>query len=143
LNSAFSIKTGKQLAIFLQDKPGALAQVCETLFRNNININALATESGGYFGQRDGEMLVRMVVSDPQKALTVLGETGATAVETEVLMIEAKNQPGAMAEISGPLAQAKVNIESVYLSGSSDAKKCLIILRPSNLEKAERVLKDL
>jgi hypothetical protein len=143
LKPTFSIKAGKQLAIFLHDKPGALAQVCETLVKNNINIDALATESGGYFGQRDGETLVPMVVGDPKKALAVLGETGATAVETDVLMIETKNQPGAMAKISELLAKAKVNIESVYLSGSSTAQKCLIILRPSNLEKAERVLKDL
>jgi hypothetical protein len=84
-----------------------------------------------------------MVVSDPEKVLGVLGESGATAVETDVLMIEAKNEPGAMAKISERLAQAKVNIESIFLSGSADAKKCLIILRPSNLEKAERALKDL
>jgi hypothetical protein len=143
LKSTFSIKIGKQLAIFLRDEPGALAQVCETLAKHKINIDALAAESGGYFGQRNGETLVRMVVSHPEKALSVLGESGATAVETEVLMIETKKQPSAMAKISELLAQAKVNIESIYLSGSADAKKCLIILRPSNLEKAERALKDL
>jgi hypothetical protein len=139
----FSIKTGKQLAIFLRDEPGALAQVCETLVRHKINIDALSTESGGFFGTPKGETLVRMVVSDPQKALTVLGESGASAVETEVLMIETKNQPGVMAKISERLSHAKVNIEAVYLSKTADAKQCLVILRPSNLEKAERALKDL
>jgi hypothetical protein len=138
--SSISIKTGKQLAVFLRDEPGALTRVCEAFGKNGINIDALATESGGFFGQRDGETLVRMIVSDPDKAMQALGETGATGMQNEVLMIETANRPGGLAKISERLSQAGVNIESIYLSGTSNAKKSLIVLQPSNLEKAMRAL---
>ena len=137
-----SIKIGKQLAIFLRDEPGELAKVCASLSDKGITIDALATESGGFFGHRQGETLVRMVVNDTQKALEALDEIREVAVETEVLMIETQNQPGALAEISQCLSHAGINIESIYVSGSSRAKS-VVILRPSNVEKAKRVLSDL
>jgi hypothetical protein len=85
---------------------------------------------------------VRMVVSDPTKAAEVLGGVGAVAVQADVLWIEGGNQPGMLAEIADRLAKADVNIESAYVSASSDATKCLIIMRPSDVDKAQRALVD-
>jgi hypothetical protein len=65
------------------------------------------------------------------------------AVETEVLLIEAANQPGVLAKIAERLAEAKVNIEYVYLAGSHGAETGLIVLRPSNIQKAQNALRDL
>jgi hypothetical protein len=84
-----------------------------------------------------------MVVSDPRKALMLLGEAGVLALETEVLTIETASQPGVLAKIAERLADAEVNIEYTYLAGSPGAEKGLIILRPSDIEKARRVLQDL
>lgn len=137
-----SIKVNAQLAIFMPNRPGALARACEAIAKEKINIDALATE-GGTFGSRGDEVLVRMVVSDPAKAAAVLAEVGAVAVKTDVLLIESGNQPGMLARIADRLAKADVNIESVYVSASSDASKCLIIIRPSSVDKAQRALRDL
>jgi hypothetical protein len=84
-----------------------------------------------------------MVVSDPRKALMLLGEAGVLALETEVLTIETASQPGVLAKIAERLADADVNIEYTYLAGSPGAEKGLIILRPSDIEKARGVLQDL
>jgi len=86
---------------------------------------------------------VRMVVSDPTKALMLLGETGTLALESEVLMIEGTNRSGTLGKIAERLAKASVNIEYAYLAASPKAEKGLMILRPSNLEKAQRALRDL
>jgi hypothetical protein len=83
------------------------------------------------------------VVSDPTKALMLLGEAGVLAIETEVLMIETASQPGVLAKIADRLAQAKVNIEYAYLAGGRGVEKGLIVLRPSDVEKAKRALQDL
>jgi hypothetical protein len=48
-----------------------------------------------------------------------------------------------LARIAERLAEAKVNIEYVYLAGSPNAPKGLIILRPSDVDKAQRALRDL
>jgi hypothetical protein len=132
-----SIESATQLAIFLANRPGALARVCEALAKAEINIHALATSD------TVDHSVVRMVVSDPTKALMLLGEAGVLALESDVLMIETDNKPGVLAKIAERLAEAEVNIEYVYLAGSPKAAKGLIILRPSDVEKAQSVLRDL
>ena len=84
-----------------------------------------------------------MVVSDPTKTLMLLGEAGVLALETDVLTIETANQPGILAKIAERLAYAKVNIEYTYLGAGREAEKGLIILRPSDVEKARRALEEL
>jgi len=83
-----SIETATQLAVFLANRPGALARVCDALAKAEINIHALATSD------TVDHTVVRMVVSDPTKALMHLAEASVLALETEVLMIETASQPG-------------------------------------------------
>jgi hypothetical protein len=132
-----SIETATQLAVFLANRPGALARVCEALANAEINIYALSTSD------TVDHTVVRMVVSDPTKALMLLGEAGVLALETEVLMIETASQPGVLARIAERLAKVEVNIEYAYLAGGRGAEKGLIVLRPSNIEKARNALGDL
>ena len=132
-----SIESATQLAVFLANRPGALARVCEALAKAEINIHALATSD------TVDHSVVRMVVSDPTKALMLLGEAGVLALESDVLVIETANKPGVLAKIAERLAESEVNIEYVYLAGSPKAAKGLIILRPSDVEKAQSVLHDL
>ena len=132
-----SVETGTQLAVFLANRPGALARVCEALANAEINIHALATSD------TVDHTVVRMVVSDPTKALMLLGEAGVLALETEVLTIETASEPGILAKIAERPAEAEINIEYAYLAGGRGAEKGLIILRPSDVEKARRVLQDL
>jgi hypothetical protein len=63
-----SVETATQLAVFLANRPGALARVCEALANAGVNIHALATSD------TVDHTIVRMVVSDPTKALMLLGE---------------------------------------------------------------------
>ena len=88
-------------------------------------------------------MLFRSVVSDPTKALMILGERGVLALENDVLMIESNNEPGVLASIADRLAKAEINIEYAYLATSPRSQHGLMILRPSNVEKAQRALHDL
>jgi hypothetical protein len=137
VSPTLAVETATQLAVFLANRPGALARVCEALAQAEINIHALATSD------TVDHTVVRMVVSDPTKALMLLGEAGVLALETEVLTIETASQPGVLAKIAERLAEVEVNIEYAYLAGGRAAEKGLIILRPSDVEKARRVLQDL
>ena len=132
-----SIETATQLAVFLANRPGALARVCDALAKAEINIHALATSD------TVDHTVVRMVVSDPAKALMLLGEAGVLALETEVLMIETESQPGVLAKIAERLTDAEVNIEYVYLAAGRETERGLIVLRPSDIEKAQTALRDL
>src|SRR5215216_3046990 len=70
-----------QLALFLENKPGTLARVCEELQRNKINIYAFTTSD------TVDHSVVRMIVSDTRKALIIFEEHGTLVVESDVLMI--------------------------------------------------------
>lgn len=124
----------KQLALFLANKPGTLSEVCEELAKAKINIYALT------ISDTVDHSVVRMVVSDSNKALMLLGERGVLVVESDVLMIENSNKPGSLAKIAQRLSQAKINIEYAYLATSPNSTKGLLILRPSNTKKALEVL---
>ncbi len=123
-----------QLALFLENKPGTLARVCDAMNAAKINIFAISTSD------TVDHSVVRMVVSDTRKALLMFEEHGTLVVESEVLMIEGDNKPGSLAKIAHQLAKAKINIEYAYCATASDAKKGLLILRPSNPKKALKVL---
>src|SRR6202008_4667026 len=129
MKPTLSIESATQLAVFLENRPGALARVCEALAKAEINIHALATSD------TIDHSVVRMVVSDPTKALMLLGEAGVLALETDVLTIETASVPGVLAKIAERLAEARVNIEYTYLAAGREANKGLIILRPSDVEK--------
>ena len=124
----------KQLAVFLANKPGTLAQVCDALAEAGINIYALT------ISDTVDHSVVRMIVSDTQKALHIFGQHGVLAVENDVLMIEGDNKPGNLARIAHALAGAKINIEYAYLATRPNSKTGLLVLRPSNTKKALEVL---
>jgi len=129
-----TIEPATQLAVFLSNRPGALARVCDSLSKAGINIHALA------ISDTVDHSVVRMVVSDPTKALMLLGEAGVLALENDVLMIEADNTPGVLATIAERLAAAAVNIEYIYLAGTIEGGRGLMILRPSDVKKAQAAL---
>ncbi|MGI8965299.1 MAG: ACT domain-containing protein [Limisphaerales bacterium] len=124
----------KQLALFLENRPGTLARVCEALSEEKINIYAIS------MSDTVDHSVVRMVVSDPRKALHIFEERGTLVVEDDVLLIEGDNKPGSLAKIAHRLADAKVNIEYAYCATAPDAKKGLLILRVSDAKKALKAL---
>ncbi len=124
----------KQLAIFLENRPGMLARVCDTLAENKINIYAISTSD------TVDHSVIRMVVSDYRKALHVFEEHGALVVEDDVLLIEGDNKPGSLAKLAHKLARAKINIEYAYCATPPEAKKGLLILRVADAKKALKVL---
>lgn len=124
-----------QLSVFLENKPGTLAAVCDELAANDINIYALT------ISDTVDHAVVRMVVSDTRTALTLFEERGVLTVENKVLMIENSNKPGALSKIAAQLGEAKINIEYGYLATSPGAKTGLLILRTSDTKKAAKVLR--
>ena len=123
-----------QLSLFLENKPGTLASVCQALGDAGVNIYALTVSD------TVDHAVVRMVVSHPVKAIHLFGEHGTLVIENEVLMIEGDNKPGALVDIAARLGKAKVNIEYAYLAGSPRAKKALLIVRVNNVQKAFKAL---
>ena len=128
------MEIAKQLSVFLANKPGMLAEVCDELAEAEINIFALTISDTA------DHSVVRMVVNDHEKALQIFEERGVLTVESKVLMIENDNRPGALAKISKRLAKAKINIEYAYLATSPKAKVGLLVMRVDDTKRALKVL---
>jgi hypothetical protein len=124
----------KQLAVFLENKPGTLARVCDELAGAGVGIHAIAVSD------TIDHSVIRLVVSDSRKALLLFEEHGTLVVEDEVLLVEGDNKPGSLARICHQLAKARVNIEYCYSATPPDAKRGLLVLRASDARKALKVL---
>ena len=130
------MKIVEQLALFLHNKPGALASVCDALAEARINIYGLS------IADTVDHAVVRLVVSDTRRALLLFEAHGTLAIESEVLMIENENKPGMLSRIARILAEKKINIEYAYLASQPTAKKGLLIMRVSDPKKALKYLKE-
>jgi hypothetical protein len=128
------MEIAKQLSVFLANKPGTLADVCDELAKASVNIFALTISDTA------DHSVVRMVVNETEKAVAIFEERGVLVVESKVLMIENDNKPGALAKIASRLAKAKINIEYAYLATSPGAKTGLLILRADDTKRALKVL---
>ena len=131
------VKIVTQLAVFIENKPGTLAAVCDALAAADINIYGLATSD------TIDHDVVRLVLSDPAKALEMFEERGTLVVENDVLMIENRNQPGALSKIAKALSKKKINIEYAYLASHPGDEHGLLILRVSDVKTALSVVKTL
>jgi len=129
------VETYKQLSIFLENEPGTLRRVLEVFSAHAINVVANSVDN------LTDCAVYRCVVSDPVKAAHLLGEAGTFVLETDVLGVTVDDTPGSLAAVAGKLAGAGVNIDYAYGSaGGGSGKKALLVLKPSDLEKAQAVL---
>ena len=123
-----------QLSVFMENKEGRLEQVLETLANGNININSLSLAESTDYG------MLRMIVSDPEAGEAALKEKGFMARLTPVLAVDVADEVGQLQVVLTKITQAGINIEYVY-SMKAGGDGATIIIRTSDLEKTEEVLK--
>ena len=128
------MQISQQLAVFLENRPGVLARVCDALASEKINIYAISSSD------TVDHIVIRLVLSDPDRALRMFEERGVLVVTTEVLVIEGNNKPGSLAAIAHKLAKAKINIEYAYCATPPNAQKGLLVIRPSDAKRALKAL---
>ena len=119
----------KQFNITMNNKPGALADLCEKLANGGVNIKAIATDAEG----------VRVVTSDEQTTRNLLTKAKHLFDEDDVLQLKLLDRPGELAKISRMLANEKINIDHVYLLGGN-GENTDIIIKVSDTTGALKVL---
>ncbi len=130
------MKIVEQLALFLDNQPGTLAAVCDALADERISIYALSVADSSDYA------VIRLVVSDPRRALHLFEERGTLVIESDVLMLEGSNKPGGLSAIVKVLAKKKINIDYAYLATLPTAKKGLLILSVSDVKRGQKALQD-
>lgn len=123
----------KQLSVPVENRPGTLANVANVLGGAKVNILAFLTTTSGAEGS------VHVVVDNVKKAKKALEDAGLGYTEADVLHVELRNVPGALAQFAGKLAAKDINISSGYQTAVKGSKKAGVVLAVSDLEKAVRV----
>ncbi|MDR1783505.1 MAG: amino acid-binding protein [Dysgonamonadaceae bacterium] len=115
----------KQLSIFLENKKGRFTEVTNLLGEAGINMTAFTVAENSDFG------ILRLVVSEPEKARDLLKEHRYAVSVTDVVCIQMPNTPGALAKIMTIVNDAGVSIE--YMYAFSTGKGAIAVIRPDNL----------
>lgn len=119
----------KQLTVFIENRAGRLEQVTQILKDNNINIVSVSLADTSDYG------LLRLILSDPDKAVTVLKDAGLSAMTTNVIAVKLTQHVGKLGELLAILSDAGVNVEYMYGLTSGD-ENASIVLKTSDQNKA-------
>ncbi len=128
------METRKQLTVFLENKPGRLAQILSSLAQAKINIVALAVMD------RQDQGVLRLVTDNDAATRKLLQGMNQQCAAHDVLAVELRNQPGALAHVCETLAGGHINVDYAYCSSGGKNGKVYGIFKVSNLDKAQRVL---
>ena len=124
----------KQISVFLENKPGRLANVLAALAAEKVNITALSVMD------KHEHSVLRLTTDSPAKTSQIVQKLNAPFTETDVLVVELKNQPGALSHVCEVLAAEHINIDYAYCSSGGRNGKVVGIFKVSNTDKAMRVL---
>jgi len=133
LGQGVPMAIARQLKVTLDNRPGALAQVCSELAKRAINIQAIEAREVRPTGA------VRLLVNQFETARGVCEALGLKCVEEPVLAVKVGDRPGALGRITRKLAEKGINIEYLYGTIEKGAKQALIVMGVSDLEAAARV----
>jgi hypothetical protein len=123
----------RDFAIELTDRPGELGRVAAALSRYGVNLKAV-TGLG-----IDHHVLVRIIADDVEAARSALRGAGIRFTEGEVVQVMLENRAGELAAVTTKLAEAKVNLHAIYLTGIVDNLVELAIVT-DDYKKAKRIL---
>jgi hypothetical protein len=124
----------KEFDVYVQNKPGELAKVCEMLGDHGVNIRAISSERGS------GKPMIRIVTDDETTTKSALARSGIGYDLKDVIAVRIQDRPGELGKIAKTLARAMVNVDSIYILGK-DGGAAEIALTVDNVLKAQSVLK--
>ena len=117
----------------LPNRPGSLAMIAEAVAERGINITGVAGATSGELGT------VAFTTDDESGTRNALGEKGWVYREVPVVHANLEHRPGTLAAAARKLADAGVNIETMFTTGA-DGDKVEIALGVDNPEAAQRAL---
>lgn len=128
-----------QVSVFLDNRPGSLFEAMSQLDRNQIKVFALSIADAGEYG------LVRIISENPHKASEILENADFNLAKskknTEVSAIIVTNE-NKLSKITKLLSDAGINIDYAYSSAVHVDGEAALILRPSNVDEAERMFAE-
>ena len=125
----------RQLSMFVENKKGALANVLKCFSDRGVGLRAMTIADTKDFG------ILRVIVDDMEGAIRALTDAEIVYSVNEVIAAEAQDVPGGLASVLNILMDAEIDIEYTYAFVVESGDRACAILRVSDVEKGEEVLK--
>lgn len=123
-----------ELSIFMENRPGKLEGITKILAESGINIRGITVASEGEFG------VIKIIVSEPDRAYEVLRKNHFTVSKREMVMVEIKDKPGGLHDLLLLLSMNSINIEDCYGIALEQGRKAAIILDVGQFAGTEKIL---
>lgn len=99
------------LAVTMDDRPGAIAELCHALQRAGVAVEAICGDI------TNGSDVDHFLVDDPATSRRIIERSGCTIQrERDVLLVDLEDRPDAFGEITRLVAETGVNLDLIYLA---------------------------
>jgi hypothetical protein len=123
-----------QISVFVENKKGRLADVTDVLAASGLDLKAMSIADTSDYG------VLRFIVCDPARAVTVLNAAGYIVSLTSVIAASIPDRPGGLALLLRMLSDGGINVEYLYAFLARKQENAYVILRADDCVKAEKFL---
>ena len=124
----------KQVSVFIENKVGNLEEVIDAIAENDIDIYALSLADTTDFG------ILRIIVSDPDKAKEVLKGKGLIVKRTDVIAVTVEDKPGGLTKTLDKMRDNEINIEYMYAFIGKNEKGATVVMKVDKPDEAVKIL---
>ena len=121
----------KQVSVYAENKKGTMQKITGILLEENINILGSVTNDSAEYG------IIRMVVSDPKKAVEALEKAGYLCRMTDVLGVEVEDEVGNLHKLLQALDESNIDVDYIYLSFNRDSGKPIMVIHTEDVMEVE------
>lgn len=127
---------GKQLSIFVENRPGKISKITGVLEKGKINLKAMTIADSGNFG------VIKIMTDKNEKAYKELRKNNFLVSMQKVVVVEIPDEVGSFHKVAKILEKNKINIQDAYGFIIEEGKKACLILKVKETEKVEKILKE-
>ena len=124
----------KQISVFVENKPGKLAELTDLLSQHKINLRALYLADAVDFG------IARLIVDDIYNTSTVLREANYVSSIKDVLAVRLPDEPGGLFKVLDLLGKNGINVEYMYAFTTRIQGTANMIFRVEDNKRAVELL---
>jgi hypothetical protein len=125
----------KQISVFVENRPGTLAEVLSVLSEHDINLRALSVADTADFG------ILRIIVNEPEKVEQILRGANLTVKMTPVITMTIGDSPGGLLAQVQKLSESSINVEYVYAFAATKGSEARVVIKVDDPDRALRLLR--
>ena len=126
----------KQISVFVENKEGRIKKSIDVLAKADINIRALSIADTTKFG------ILRLIVSDNEKAVEALENEGFIVKENEVIVLSVPDEPNGLNSALDIFDKNNINLEYLYAFVGSTRNEAIVAAKLEDMEKANELLEN-